>query len=56
MTISAVKTPDTQKSTNTNRLKRLNDEGVISITNLEDDIDGDGHDTLQKKNNSNETS
>lgn len=35
---SESKTPDTEKST-TNRLKRLNDGTVISITDLDDDSD-----------------
>lgn len=49
MTKNTLKTPDTEKSTNTNRLKRVSDESVITITNLEDDIDANGDVNPEKK-------
>ena len=46
-----IATPDTEKSTNTNKLKRMSDEAITIITDLGDDDDdfGDVKDAAGKK-------
>ena len=39
ISIADFKTPDTEKSTNTNRLKRLSGDDIVLIANLSDDND-----------------
>ena len=39
ISIAPLKTPDTEKSTNTNRLKRLSGDDVVLIASLSDDND-----------------